>query len=99
MDNQLNSKLKSATTPSCQLLEENLQELHIERQAYHGGSFVGNHIHKMLEVNTACIEQCYFQLKGIEEPQIIIEVLNTQAVKLDTTNGYHVCSLKMFFPG
>ena len=64
-----------------------------------GGSFVGNHIHKMLEVNNACIQPCYFQLKGIEEPQIIIEVLNTQAVKLATTNGHHVCSLKMFSPG
>ena len=33
-------------------LEEHLQELNIKRQAYHSGSFVGNHIHKMLEVSS-----------------------------------------------
>ena len=31
-------------------LEEVLQTLNVKRQAYHGKSFVGNHVHKMLKV-------------------------------------------------
>ena len=31
-------------------LEEILQTLNVKRQAYHGKSFVGNHVHKMLKV-------------------------------------------------
>ena len=29
---------------------ESLSQLHIHRQAYHGATFVGNHVHKMLQV-------------------------------------------------
>ena len=31
-------------------LEDALQSLVIERQAYQGGTFVGNHVHKALQV-------------------------------------------------
>ena len=31
-------------------LERTLQELHVQRQAYHGATFVGNHVHKLLKV-------------------------------------------------
>ena len=31
-------------------LDEALKSFHVERQAYHGGSFVGNHIHRALKV-------------------------------------------------
>ena len=46
----LENSRDEAITPCCKQLEGNLQQLHIYRQAWHGGSFVGNHIHKMLEV-------------------------------------------------
>ena len=32
-------------------LDQALSSFNVERQAYHGGSFIGNHIHKALKVN------------------------------------------------
>lgn len=32
-------------------LETSLQELNVKRQAYQGGTFVGNHVHKLLNVS------------------------------------------------
>lgn len=31
-------------------LDQALSSFSVERQAYHGGSFIGNHIHKALKV-------------------------------------------------
>ena len=31
-------------------LEASLQHLNVKRQAYHGGTFIGNHVHKLLKV-------------------------------------------------
>ena len=31
-------------------LDKALKSFHVERQAYHGGSFIGNHIHRALKV-------------------------------------------------
>ncbi len=31
-------------------LDKSLQYLNVKRQAYHGGTFVGNHVHKLLKV-------------------------------------------------
>lgn len=31
-------------------LDQALKSFHVERHAYHGGSFIGNHIHRALEV-------------------------------------------------
>ena len=31
-------------------LDSTLQYLNVKRQAYHGGTFVGNYIHKLLKV-------------------------------------------------
>ena len=33
-------------------LEKCLQDLSVQWQAYQGGTFVGNHVHKLLKVNT-----------------------------------------------
>ena len=37
--------------PFFKSLEASLQQLHVQRQAYHGNTFVGNHVHKLLQVN------------------------------------------------
>lgn len=42
--------LKKTYGPCVQKLDETLCQLHVQRQAYHGKSFVGNHVHKMLKV-------------------------------------------------
>lgn len=33
-------------------LNDTLKKLHVERQAYHSLSFIGNHCHKLLQVKT-----------------------------------------------
>ena len=37
--------------PFYSTLESSLQELDVRRQAYQGGTFVGNHIHKLIKVS------------------------------------------------
>ena len=36
--------------PCVKALDETLARCHVQRQAYHGRSFVGNHVNKMLKV-------------------------------------------------
>ena len=43
--------LKKGIGPCVQRLDEILNSLNVQRQAYHGKSFVGNHVHKMLQVH------------------------------------------------
>ena len=48
--NEISQKVKRLGGACSEKLESCLQDLRIKRQAYHSQSFVGNHIHKMLEV-------------------------------------------------
>lgn len=45
--------LKCDDGPFLKSLDTALATLHVERQAYHGGSFIGNHVHKLVQV---CLE-------------------------------------------
>ena len=36
-----------------------LSTLHVEKQAYHGGSFIGNHVHKLVQVLVASSFKMY----------------------------------------
>ena len=45
-----NSNLKESDGPCIQRLNETLHKIGVDRQAYHGGSFNGNHTHKCLLV-------------------------------------------------
>ena len=47
---QLEVEKKARKNEGLKELDKALQDLHTSRQQYHGGSFVGNHIHKMLQV-------------------------------------------------
>ncbi len=49
----LEEKFKQKDGPFYRTLDPALAQLHVERQAYHGGTFVGNHVHKLLKVQTA----------------------------------------------
>ncbi|XP_057311202.1 uncharacterized protein LOC130649027 [Hydractinia symbiolongicarpus] len=42
-------QLEIGSGPCVSSLDDTLQELGVERQAYHGKSFIGNHCHKMLK--------------------------------------------------
>ena len=46
----LREKYKPKDGPFFACLEAALQHLNVERQAYQGGTFVGNHVHKLLKV-------------------------------------------------
>ena len=48
---QSSMKLEISIGPCVASLDETLKELKVDRQAYHGKSFVGNHCHTMLKVN------------------------------------------------
>ena len=43
-------RFKGSDGPFFRSLEGALKVLNIQRQAYHGGTFVGNHIHKLVQV-------------------------------------------------
>ena len=52
----LNKKMKINTDgPIVKSLDETLKSLNVCRQGYHGKSFVGNHVNKMLKVNTLIV--------------------------------------------
>ena len=38
--------------PFFKSLDQSLAKLNVERQAYHGGTFVGNHVHKLVQVQS-----------------------------------------------
>ncbi|XP_065664909.1 uncharacterized protein LOC136086617 [Hydra vulgaris] len=52
--------LKKGQGPCTQMIEAILQQLNVQRQAYHGKSFIGNHVHKMLKVICYFLSFCYF---------------------------------------
>ena len=41
--------------PFLSSLEEALAKCNVQRQAYHSGSFVGNHVQRCLQVSYACV--------------------------------------------
>lgn len=45
------SKLHKNDGPCVKNLDDTLKLLNVERSAYHGRSFVGNHVHKLLKVS------------------------------------------------
>ena len=47
---KLNKKFKPVDGPFFMSLDNTLAQLHFQRQAYHGGTFVGNHVHKLVQV-------------------------------------------------
>ena len=46
-----NCKLDTGVGPCAASLDDTLKQLNVERQAYYGKSFIGNHCHKMLRVS------------------------------------------------
>ena len=49
----MSTKLAYGTGPIASNLDEVLHRYKVERQAYHGKAFVGNHVHKCCEVKIA----------------------------------------------
>ena len=39
-----------------------LKSFNVERQAYYGGTFIGNHVHRALEVSSNFIFECMYHV-------------------------------------
>lgn len=70
-------KFKPKDGPHYQSLSEALDELSVEWQAYHGGSFVGNHVHKLLQVKYSHTTTNNSLLIHIKQPESINILLST----------------------
>ena len=51
LEDTLKMKFDISDGPFFSTLERSLQQLNVKRQAYQGGTFVGNHVHKLLNVS------------------------------------------------
>lgn len=63
------ANLEKSEGPLVQYLDTTLKEMNVERQAYHGKSFIGNHVH------TCCKVTCH------SESQTPPKKTNKQTVK------------------
>jgi len=51
LDTEIRKKFEPGDGPFFSTLEKSLQHLNVKRQAYQGGTFIGNHVHKLLKVS------------------------------------------------
>lgn len=61
LENAIN--FKKSEGPCVKAMDDALKARNVERQVYHGKSFVGNHVHKMLQVRLFNIFLFYFQFQ------------------------------------
>ena len=55
LEGKLKKKFNVRDGPFYSTLENSQQQLNVKRQAYQGGTFIGNHVHKLLKVSVALI--------------------------------------------
>ena len=53
------TKFEKSEGPCVKKLDQILQQLNVKRQAFHGKSFIGNHVNKMLKVLFLAILICF----------------------------------------
>lgn len=52
LDEKLKKKFSPKDGPFYRSLDKSLSALNVQRQAYQGGTFIGNHVHKLLQVHS-----------------------------------------------
>ena len=52
LDRTLKKKFSRSDGPFVKNLDQTLSSFHVQRQAYYGGTFVGNHVHSCLKVRS-----------------------------------------------
>ena len=59
LENTLKEKFSPCDGPFFQCLDKSSKQLNVKCQAFHGATFVGNHVHKLLQVctKTLCMHQ------------------------------------------
>ena len=87
LENTLKKKFSHRDGPFFRCLEESLQQLNVKRQSFHGATFVGNHVHKLLQVctHTLCtgigFKSNFMQPKSIETVCNNIKKLSNSALQ------------------
>ncbi len=70
---EMKKKVQRSDGPFFSTLEKRLNELNVERQAYQGGIFVGNHVHKLLKVScNSSIYACSSLLCLSDSPVVLM---------------------------
>ncbi len=59
LESSLKRKFSAASGAFYSSLEGSLKALYVQRQAYQGGTFIGNHVHKLLKLHVNYIYYCY----------------------------------------
>lgn len=58
LDKAIKKQFNRSDGPFVKNLDQTLSSFHVQRQAYYGGTFVGNHVHSCLKVCSS--EYCVF---------------------------------------
>ncbi len=69
---EMKKKVQRSDGPFFSILEKSLNELNVERQAYQGGTFVGNHVHKLLKVSCNSSIACSSLLCLSDSPVVLM---------------------------
>lgn len=70
--------------PFVRALDASLNSCGVEQQAYHGGSFVGNHVHECLKVGLNPTEECIEHSNNIIRMYYYTECSLTRSRSLQT---------------
>ena len=60
LDKVVTKKFSRSDGPLVKNLDQVLSSFHVQRQAYYGGTFVGNHVHSCLKVHTSALMKFLF---------------------------------------
>ena len=84
---------KDLKGPCSSAVEPVLQQYKIERQVYHGGAFIGNHVHRALKPTMVTAIQCRSHIPVIEDRcASLLPVANRIASRYEKLlNGYAAC--------
>ncbi|XP_065652982.1 uncharacterized protein LOC124812446 isoform X2 [Hydra vulgaris] len=75
--------LKKGQGPCTRKIETVLQKLKVQRQAYHGKSFIGNHVHKMLK-KSSLLELCNAIPKLVYEEGLSETDVHKRSIEIST---------------
>lgn len=89
---QIQDKRKGAGGPCKASIEPVLQELRIERQAYHGGAFIGNHVHTALQPNAIkTIVEAPTKIVQQRYPTLLVDAQDVETRYRQLFQGYSEC--------
>ena len=79
LDKVVKKKFSRSDGPFVKNLDKVLSSFHVERQAYYGGTFVGNHVHSCLKVHISLMKFVFTWIFVSDKPYQHCPSLATQA--------------------